>query len=61
MLDRGSAACCAAMAGIYRQVLERIAADPYAALHTRVSLPLSSKLLLVAKTLARRNGTGAAR
>ena len=27
-LDRRSAACCAAMAGIYRELLDRIAADP---------------------------------
>ena len=28
LLDRRSAACCAAMAGIYRELLDRIAADP---------------------------------
>lgn len=39
MLDRRSGACVAAMAGIYRRLLERIAADPTAVLRGRVSLP----------------------
>ena len=38
MLDRRSAACTGAMAGIYRRLLERIAADPPAVLTRRVSL-----------------------
>jgi phytoene synthase len=38
MLDRRSGACVAAMAGIYRRLLERIAADPHAVLRGRVSL-----------------------
>jgi squalene synthase HpnD len=44
LLDRGSAASCAAMAGIYRRVLERIAADPAYAIEHRVSLSLWAKL-----------------
>jgi 15-cis-phytoene synthase len=38
MLDRRSGACVAAMAGIYRRMLERIADDPQAVLRGRVSL-----------------------
>ena len=38
MLDRRSAACTGAMAGIYRRLLERIAAQPAAVLDSRVSL-----------------------
>ncbi|MBP2704030.1 squalene/phytoene synthase family protein [Microbispora sp. RL4-1S] len=38
MLDRRSAACTAAMAGIYRRLLARIAADPLGALSGRASL-----------------------
>jgi phytoene synthase len=43
LLDRRSAACLLAMAGIYRRVLERIDADPVAALQRRVSLPVREK------------------
>lgn len=39
MLDRRSAACTAAMAGIYQRLLGRIVADPTAALSSRTSLP----------------------
>ena len=39
MLDRRSAACVLAMAGIYRRLLERIDADPATALSGRMSLP----------------------
>lgn len=38
LLDGRSAACTAAMAGIYRQLLARIAADPTAVYHQRLSL-----------------------
>lgn len=38
LLDRRSAACAAAMAGIYRQLLSRIAADPTAVYHQRLAL-----------------------
>ncbi len=43
LLDRRSAACLLAMAGIYRRVLERIDADPHAALARRTSLPVHEK------------------
>ena len=39
MLDRRSGACVAAMAGIYRRLLDRIERDPEAVLRGRVSLP----------------------
>jgi phytoene synthase len=38
LLDGRSAACTAAMAGIYRQLLARIAAEPTAVYHQRLSL-----------------------
>jgi len=54
MLDRRSAACTGAMAGIYRQLLEKIAAQPGAVLHSRVSLSTGEKAMVAAKALARR-------
>ncbi len=45
LLDRRSAACLLAMAGIYRRLLERIDADPAAILAGRVSLPAREKAL----------------
>ena len=38
-IDRRSAACTGAMAGIYRRLLDRIAANPHAVLEGRMSLP----------------------
>jgi phytoene synthase len=55
MLDRRSAASCAAMAGIYHRLLQRIAADPAAVLSRRVSLPAWEKAYLAARSLV---GTG---
>jgi phytoene synthase len=52
-LDRRSAACCAAMAGIYRELLERIAARPERVLSTRMSLPTGDKLRVAAQALVR--------
>jgi phytoene synthase len=43
LLDRRSAASVLAMAGIYRRLLERIAADPEEAVRTRISLPAREK------------------
>jgi 15-cis-phytoene synthase len=43
LLDRRSAACVLAMAGIYRRLLERIEAHPERALRERVSLPTREK------------------
>jgi len=54
MLDRRSAACTGAMAGIYRRLLEQIAADPAAVLTRRVSLSPQAKLMVAVKALAGR-------
>jgi phytoene synthase len=51
MLDRRSGACVAAMAGIYHRLLERIAADPYAVLRERVSLPNRQKAYVAVRGL----------
>jgi 15-cis-phytoene synthase len=56
MLDRRSAACTGAMAGIYRRLLERIAAEPAAVLRGRVSLSGRQKAMVAAKALAGRFG-----
>ena len=56
MLDRRSAACTGAMAGIYRRLLERIAAEPAAVLHGRISLSGREKATVAAKALAGRLG-----
>jgi 15-cis-phytoene synthase len=53
VLDRRSAACCAAMAGIYRELLLRIAANPVQIYAARVSLPTSAKLQIAARALLR--------
>ncbi|MDT4909560.1 MAG: 15-cis-phytoene synthase [Pseudonocardiales bacterium] len=58
LLDRRSAACCAAMAGIYRELLARIAADPSVVLRGRASLPTRDKLRVAAGALAGRTATG---
>jgi phytoene synthase len=52
LLDRRSAACTAAMAGIYRRLLETIAAQPPAALNGRVSLPTWQKAVVAARALS---------
>ena len=54
MLDRRSAACTGAMAGIYRQLLERIAAQPGAVLNGRVSLSTGEKAMVAVRALAGR-------
>jgi 15-cis-phytoene synthase len=51
-IDRRSAACTGAMAGIYRRLLERIDKDPSATLRQRVSLPGSEKALVAVQALA---------
>lgn len=53
LLDRRSAACCAAMAGIYRELLERIAADPRQVMAVRMSLPAPVKLRVAGGALVR--------
>ncbi|MEO3812276.1 squalene/phytoene synthase family protein [Sphaerisporangium sp. B11E5] len=52
LLDRRSAACTAAMAGIYRGLLDRIAACPAEALAGRSSLPAWEKAMVAARALA---------
>ena len=51
-LDHRSRACTAAMAGIYRRLLQRILADPAAPLRTRVRLPASQKGLVAVRSLS---------
>ncbi|GII56819.1 squalene synthase HpnD [Planotetraspora thailandica] len=52
MLDRRSGACTAAMAGIYRRLLGRIAADPASALRKRLSLAPWIKAMVAARAVA---------
>jgi phytoene synthase len=52
-LDRRSAACCAAMAGIYHELLARIAADPAIVMAGRASLPARDKLRVAVVSLVR--------
>jgi phytoene synthase len=51
LLDRRSAACSGAMAGIYRRLLEHIAKRPEEALAARMSLPGREKALIAAAAL----------
>ncbi len=52
LLDRRSAACTGAMAGIYLRLLQQIAAVPAAALRQRQSLPGQAKAMVAVKALA---------
>ncbi|MFJ6946814.1 presqualene diphosphate synthase HpnD [Streptomyces wuyuanensis] len=52
MLDRRSGACVAAMAGIYRRLLDRIERDPMAVLRGRVSLPGREKAYVAVRGLS---------
>ena len=52
LLDRRSRACVAAMAGIYRRLLDRIEADPAQVLQGRLSLSTPEKLRVAAKALS---------
>jgi 15-cis-phytoene synthase len=54
MLDHRSAACTGAMAGIYRQLLERIAAQPAEVLRGRMSLSAGEKAVVAVRALGRR-------
>jgi 15-cis-phytoene synthase len=56
MLDWRSAACTGAMAGIYRRLLERIAAQPAEVLRGRMSLSTGEKAVVAVKALAGRLG-----
>jgi 15-cis-phytoene synthase len=51
MLDGRSRACCAAMAGIYQRLLERIMARPWLALASRMSLPGWEKATVAVRSL----------
>jgi phytoene synthase len=51
-IDRRSAACTGAMAGIYHRLLMRIARNPHAVLEGRMSLPGGEKALVAAQALA---------
>jgi phytoene synthase len=51
LLDRRSASCVLAMTGAYGRLLERIAADPRAVLHGRVSLSRWEKGVVLARSL----------
>jgi phytoene synthase len=51
LLDRRSAACLHAMAGIYRRLLLRIQAHPERALATRMSLPAGEKVWVAARSM----------
>ncbi len=52
LLDRRSGACVAAMAGIYRRLLDRIERDPAAVLRGRVSLPGHEKAYVAVRGLS---------
>ncbi len=52
LLDRRSAACVRAMAGIYHRLLERIEGDPERVLRERVSLSTREKAWVAARALA---------
>jgi len=56
MLDRRSAACTGAMAGIYQRLLDRIAAQPAVVLRGRMSLSGREKAVVAVKALAGRLG-----
>jgi phytoene synthase len=56
LLDRRSAACCAAMAGIYSELLGRIATDPTQVMGARLSLSTREKLRVAGRSLIRAGG-----
>jgi phytoene synthase len=51
LLDRRSAACVLAMAGIYSRLLSSIAADPERALRERIALPIHEKAWVAARSM----------
>jgi len=60
-IDWRSAACTGAMAGIYRRLLEKIAANPRGVLEGRMSLPGKEKALVAVRALSgldRRSAAG---
>jgi 15-cis-phytoene synthase len=54
LLDRRSAACCLAMAGIYRRLLDEITADPHRIASERVALTGWQKTVVAGRALAGR-------
>jgi phytoene synthase len=54
LLDRRAAACTAAMAGIYRRLLQAIAAEPDRVRFERVAVPAPVKLAVAGRALLRR-------
>lgn len=54
LLDRRSAACTAAMAGIYHRLLTRITADPIAVTRTRLTVPPREKAWVAVRALVGR-------
>jgi phytoene synthase len=50
-LDRRSAACVSAMSGIYRELLNRISAEPEIVMRERASLPTSEKIRVAGRSL----------
>ena len=56
LLDQRSAACCAAMAGIYRQLLDVIDADPERVCLGRTALSTHAKLVVAGRALLGRTG-----
>jgi phytoene synthase len=52
LLDSRSAACVAAMTGIYRRILERIERSPDDVMHHRISIPAWEKAWVAARSLA---------
>ena len=58
-LDGRSAACVLAMTGIYREILDRIVADPGQVLRTRVSLAPWEKAWVAARSLVSSTGVPA--
>jgi phytoene synthase len=61
LLDRRSAACCTAMAGIYRSLLARIDADPRLVYDRRLSLSGREKAVVAARALFGRSEQPGAR
>jgi 15-cis-phytoene synthase len=59
LLDRRSAACLQAMAGIYRRLLNRIQDDPERALSERMSLPVAEKAWVAARSMLGGSAAGA--
>lgn len=61
LLDRRSAACCSAMSGIYRRLLDRIAADPATIRDHRLSLSAWEKTGVALRAVTGRALTGSPR